>query len=74
MLDILPLNDQKVLLFVGDATGHGVHAALVMCVVRMAVQTAVKSDPCPAAVLTRVNEVLMRLDVKSFVTATCLRR
>ena len=45
MLDILPLDDQKVLLFVGDATGHGVHAALIMCAVRMAVHTAVKSDP-----------------------------
>ena len=71
MLDILPLNDQKVLLFVGDATGHGVQAALVMCAVRMAVHTAVKSDPRPETVLTRVNEVLVHLCVESFVTAAC---
>lgn len=71
MLDILPLNDQKVLLFVGDATGHGVQAALVMCAVRMAVHAAVKSDPRPKAVLARVNEVLVHLGVESLVTAAC---
>ena len=71
MLDVIPLNNQKVLLFVGDATGHGVQAALVMCAVRMAVHAAVKSDPHPQAVLTRVNEVLMHLGVESFITAAC---
>lgn len=71
MLDILPLDNRKVLLFVGDATGHGVHAALVMCAVRMAVHTAVKSDPRPEAVLTRVNEVLADLGVETFITAAC---
>ena len=71
MLDILPLNDRKVLLFVGDATGHGVQAALVMCAVRMAVHAAVKSDPRPETVLTRVNEVLVHLGVGSLVTAAC---
>ena len=71
VLDILPLNNRKVLLFVGDATGHGVHAALVMCAVRMAVHTAVKSDPRPEAVLTAVNKVLLHLYVESFVTAAC---
>ena len=71
MLDILPLNDQKVLLFVGDATGHGVHAALIMCAVRMVVHAAVKSDPRPETVLARVNEVLVHLCVKSLVTAAC---
>lgn len=71
MLDVLPLDDQKVLFFVGDATGHGVHAALIMCAVRMAVHTAVKSDPRPEAVLARVNEFLVHLCVESFVTAAC---
>jgi serine phosphatase RsbU (regulator of sigma subunit) len=71
MLDIFPLNEQQVLLFVGDAMGHGVHAALVMCAVRMAVHAAVKSDPRPETVLTRVNKVLVRLRVQSLVTAAC---
>jgi len=71
MLDIFPLNNQKVLLFVGDAAGHGVQAALVMCAVRMAVHAAVNSDPRPEAVLTRVNKVLVHLGVESFVTAAC---
>lgn len=71
MLGILPLGDQKVLIFVGDAMGHGVQAALVMCAVTTAVRAAVKSDPCPETVLSRVNEVLVRLGVQSFVTAAC---
>jgi serine phosphatase RsbU (regulator of sigma subunit) len=71
MLDIIPLSDQKVLLFVGDATGHGVQAALVMCAVRMAVHAAVKSDPRPESVLTKANEVLVHLGVESLVTAAC---
>jgi serine phosphatase RsbU (regulator of sigma subunit) len=71
MLDVLPLDDRKVLLFVGGATGHGVHAALIMCAVRMAVHTAAKSDPRPDAVLASVNEFLVHLCVESFVTAAC---
>ena len=71
MLDILPLDDQKVLLFVGDAMGHGVQAALVMCAVTTAVHAAVNSDPCPATVLTKVNEILVRMCVESYVTAVC---
>ena len=71
ILDILPFGDGKVLLFVGDAMGHGVQAALVMCAVTTAVQAAVQSDPCPETVLARVNEVLTRLRVESFVTAVC---
>jgi serine phosphatase RsbU (regulator of sigma subunit) len=71
MLSILPLDDQRVMLFVGDAMGHGVQAALVMCAVTTALHAAVKSDPCPEAVLTRVNEVLIRMCVGSFVTAVC---
>jgi serine phosphatase RsbU (regulator of sigma subunit) len=71
MLDIIPLNDREVLLFVGDAMGHGVHAALVMCAVTMAVRTAVRSDPRPETVLTQVNKVLVHLCVESLVTAAC---
>jgi len=71
ILDILPFGDGKVLLFVGDAMGHGVQAALVMCAVTTAVHAAVNSDPCPETVLTRVNEVLVRMRVGSFVTAVC---
>jgi len=71
MLDIIPLDCRKVLLFVGDAMGHGVRAALVMCAARMAVHAAVKADPCPETVLTKVNEVLVHLGVESFITAAC---
>ena len=71
ILSILPLDGQKVMLFVGDAMGHGVQAALVMCAVTTVLHAAVKSDPCPETVLTSVNEILVRMCVGSFVTAVC---
>ena len=71
MLDIFPLCDRKVLLFLGDAMGHGVQAALVMCAVTTALHAAVKTDPCPKNVLAKVNDVLVRLRMESFVTAVC---
>jgi serine phosphatase RsbU (regulator of sigma subunit) len=71
MLAILPLDDHKVLLFLGDAMGHGVQAALVMCAVTAALHAAVKTDPCPKNVLAKVNDVLVRLRMESFVTAVC---
>jgi serine phosphatase RsbU (regulator of sigma subunit) len=71
MLDILPVSEQKALFFVGDAMGHGVQAALVMCAVTMALHAAVRTDPCPKNVLARVNDVLVRLRMDSFVTAVC---
>jgi len=71
LLDIIPLDDERVLLFVGDAMGHGVPAALVMAVAKTALQSAVMTDAQPAPVLAHVNEVICRLNIEQFVTAAC---
>ncbi len=71
MLAILPLGDHKVLFFLGDVMGHGVQAALVMGAVTTAVHAAVTTNPCPKSVLAKVNDVLVRLRLESFVTAVC---
>jgi serine phosphatase RsbU (regulator of sigma subunit) len=65
------VRDGRVLCFVGDAMGHGVPAALVMAVAKTALQTAVMSDPRPAAVLEHINMVISRLNIDQFVTAAC---
>ncbi len=70
-LDIIPLGDGRTLLFVADAMGHGVQAALVVSVVKAAVQSATEEDPRPAAVLAHVNKVVARLFSEHFVTAAC---
>ena len=71
ILDIVSLSEGRAFFFVGDAMGHGVRAALVMCIVKTALHAAVQSDPCPGAVLTSINRVLARFCSDSFVTAAC---
>jgi len=71
VLDIIPLGGKQVLFFVGDAMGHGVQAALVMSVVKAALQAAVQSDPHPTSVLDSINKAVGRMFSDHFVTATC---
>lgn len=71
VLDIIPLADGRLFVFVGDAMGHGVPAALVMGVVKTALATAVQADPDPGRVLGAVNQTLAGLFTTSFVTAAC---
>jgi len=70
-LDFFPLADGRTLLFVADAMGHGVQAAMVMSVVKAALHSAARADPRPARVLGAVNEVVARLFSEHFVTAAC---
>ena len=71
IFDIIPLPDGRVLLFVADAMGHGVQAALVISVVKTALRSAVEQDPHPARVLDSVNHVLSQFFNDRFVTAAC---
>ena len=71
VLDIIPLGRGRVLLFVADAMGHGIQAALVMSVVKAALGAAVESDPRPEKVLAEINRVVTRLFDDRFVTAAC---
>jgi len=73
VLDVIPLDDGKVFLFVGDAVGHGVRAALVMSVVKTALRSSVSGDCNPAGVLKYLDGVLRGLFDEQFVTAaSCL--
>jgi serine phosphatase RsbU (regulator of sigma subunit) len=71
ILDIIPLADGRLLLFVGDAMGHGVRAALVMSIVKTALYSALQFDPHPGAVLTHINHTLAGFLSDHFVTAVC---
>ncbi|MHC4406176.1 MAG: PP2C family protein-serine/threonine phosphatase [Planctomycetota bacterium] len=71
ILDVVQLPRSKALLFVGDAMGHGVQAALVMSVVKAALHSAIQADPRPSAVLGHVNKTVCRLFADHFVTAAC---
>jgi sigma-B regulation protein RsbU (phosphoserine phosphatase) len=71
ILDVIRQADGRTVLFVGDAMGHGVSAALIMSVVKAALQSAADTETDPGKILNRVNGALARLLDFQFVTAAC---
>src|SRR3712207_7520582 len=68
--DFLELEDGRLGLVVGDATGHGMPAALVMATTRGMLRAVVRSLESPGEVLARVNEALVA-DVPPSTFVTC---
>lgn len=58
--DITPLPDGRVALMVGDASGHGMAAGLVMAIANATLQTALDLDPAPPKVAALLNRTLCR--------------
>lgn len=58
--DVRVLDDGRVLLVIGDASGHGMAAGLLMATAHAALNLAVEIDPSPQRVATLVNRVLCR--------------
>jgi serine phosphatase RsbU (regulator of sigma subunit) len=78
LLDCVALNDHAALVYVADAMGHGVSAALVASVVRTAFHAALAKQPAghppsPAALLNEVNHTVVELFGVNYVTAVCAR-
>jgi predicted ester cyclase len=68
--DFLELQDGRLGLVVGDATGHGMPAALVMATTRGMLRAVVQSLESPGEVLARVNEALVA-DIPPSMFVTC---
>ena len=77
LLDCIRLDDDTLLVYVADAMGHGVAAALLMSAVRTAFYGALAKQPggrpSPAALLRDVNRTIVDLFGTNFVTAVCGR-
>jgi hypothetical protein len=58
--DFLPVADGRLALVIGDASGHGIAAGLVMAIANATLQLALDLDPSPAAVAALVNRALFR--------------
>jgi predicted SnoaL-like aldol condensation-catalyzing enzyme len=69
--DFLEFEDGRVGLVVGDATGKGMPAALVMATTRGMLRAVVQSVASPGEVLARVNEALVA-DIPPNMFVTCL--
>ena len=56
--DFLPFEDGQLGIVIGDVSGKGIPAALLMATVHTMLRTAVQGTISPGAVLARVNELL----------------
>jgi sigma-B regulation protein RsbU (phosphoserine phosphatase) len=70
LYDVLPVGDQQVGLLVSDASGHGVGAALIAAMVRMAFRSPEVDKGSPGRVLEAINNRLVDVSPTSqFATA-----
>jgi sigma-B regulation protein RsbU (phosphoserine phosphatase) len=70
--DFISAGDGNVGLLVADVAGHGVPAALIASMVKIAVSSQSRLAADPAAILVGLNETLRRDVRRAFVTATYL--
>jgi sigma-B regulation protein RsbU (phosphoserine phosphatase) len=61
LCEIIPLADARVGLAVGDASGHGIAAAMVMASVRGALRTIVAEELALPELMRRLNEALFAI-------------
>jgi phosphoserine phosphatase RsbU/P len=72
--DFIKLPDGSVWIAVGDVTGHGIGAALIMASTRAYLRAFIKTESSPANVLHRLNQELVAdLDKERFVTLILAR-
>jgi phosphoserine phosphatase RsbU/P len=71
LYDIFPCgqNAQRWCIFIGDASGHGAAAAVVMAIVQAILHTHPLHDSGPAEILAYANDHLCRRKIGGFVTA-----
>jgi PAS domain S-box-containing protein len=67
--DAFQLNDGRIVLSIGDVTGHGLQAAVSMGQVRQAIRAAAYEGDPPAAILARANRLLTRSTADTMATA-----
>jgi serine phosphatase RsbU (regulator of sigma subunit) len=68
--DFLELEDGRLGVVVGDATGHGIPAALVMATTRSMLRAVAQASESPGDVLGTVNDPLV-IDIPSNMFVTC---
>jgi serine phosphatase RsbU (regulator of sigma subunit) len=56
--DLIALDDRRLLLVVGDVSGHGVRAAATMAALRFAIQAYAAQDDPPDAILTKLSKLV----------------
>ncbi len=70
--DFMPQGDRRLGILVADVSGHGVPAALVASMIKIAVRAQASGITDPACVVDGLNKTLCRELQEQFVTAGCL--
>lgn len=73
ILEILPLEDDSLRIFLGDVSGHGVQASLVTVLVKGSLATPLRRIASPGELLGGLNQFLDGLLPEQFVTALAAR-
>ncbi|HYK01170.1 MAG TPA: PP2C family protein-serine/threonine phosphatase [Thermoanaerobaculia bacterium] len=58
--DFVPLEDGRMAVLFGDASGHGMAAGLVMAVAHASFRTQLEMDPSPTSIVASLNRILCR--------------
>ncbi len=67
--DLLPTPDGRIAVVIGDASGHGIAAGILMAIANATLKTALDLDPDPEAVMQLLNRALFRTgDRRAFMT------
>jgi phosphoserine phosphatase RsbU/P len=70
--DVIALDDGALAILIADVSGHGVPAALIASMVKVAFTSSLADTIDPGAILTRMNRTLCGMFDRSFVTAACV--
>ncbi|MEU6574121.1 GAF domain-containing SpoIIE family protein phosphatase [Streptomyces sp. NPDC046805] len=71
--DAFPQPDGSLLTVIGDVTGHGLRAAVIMGQLRTALRAYAVEDDSPARILTRLHRMLRHQQPDLYVTAVIAR-
>lgn len=66
---VVPLDEARVAIAVGDVAGHGIDAVTVMTQLRYAASAIASIDACPSVVMARLNELLLALQPSTVASA-----
>jgi phosphoserine phosphatase RsbU/P len=70
--EVLPLASGRTLVLVADVSGHGIPAALVASMVKVAVAAEADRHDMPGDILTGINRALSGKFERAYVTACCI--
>ena len=70
--EILPLSSGGTLVFVADVSGHGIPAALIASMMKVAVAAEADRYDSPGDILTGINRALTGKFQRAYVTACCV--